>query len=181
MLFLLFELEGARYALDAADIAEVLPLSFAKSIPGAPAWVAGIVIHRGAPVPVIDVSWLALGRPAAPLRSTRLVIVRVRLPLDGDAEPAVAEGERLLGLIVERVTQTARLDPAAFRDGGIDTPHARWLGPVAHDTHGVVQRVAVRHLLGEEARALLYAAATREAADGGEGVDSLDVRAGEGR
>ncbi|WP_240156451.1 chemotaxis protein CheW, partial [Burkholderia sp. Ax-1720] len=73
MLFLLFELEGARYALDAADIAEVLPLAAAKPIPGAPAWVAGIVIHRGVPVPVIDVSRLALGRAAAPRRSARTI------------------------------------------------------------------------------------------------------------
>ncbi|NIF75669.1 chemotaxis protein CheW, partial [Burkholderia sp. Ap-962] len=106
------------------------------------------------------------------------------LPLHGDAEPAAAEGERLLGLIVEHATQTARLDPAAFDDGGIDTPHARWLGPVAHDAHGVLQWVTVRHLLGEEARALLYAAAAREAADAGDGqgaADSLDARAGERR
>ncbi len=159
MLFLLFELDGARYALDVNDVAEVLPLADTKAIPGAPAWVAGVLIHRGEPLPVIDVSQLALGRPSAQLRSTRLVVVRVRMPLDGDAEPAAAGGERLLGLIVEHATQTLRFERAAFRDGGIDTPHARWLGPVIDHADGVVQWVSVRHLLGAEARALLFAAA----------------------
>ncbi len=159
MLFLLFELDGARYALDVNDVEEVLPLAEAKAVPGAPAWVAGVLIHRGAPLPVIDVAQLALGRPAARLRSTRLVVVRVRMPLAADAEPAEADGERLLGLLVEQATQTSRIERAAFRDGGIDTPHARWLGPVTHDARGVVQWVTVRHLLGAEARALLFAAA----------------------
>jgi chemotaxis-related protein WspB len=56
MLFLLFDLDGDRYALDAAGIAEVLALAPTKSIPGAPAWVAGMFERHGEPVPVIDVS-----------------------------------------------------------------------------------------------------------------------------
>ncbi|WDD92957.1 chemotaxis protein CheW [Burkholderia sp. FERM BP-3421] len=149
MLFLLFELNGDRYALDAGEIAEVLPLAATKAIPGAPDWVSGILMHRGVPVPVIDVARLALGRPAQALRSTRLVLVRHR----GSGEPGDA---RLLGLIVERATQTARIERDAFHDPGIATPHARWLGPVASDADGVVQWVAVRHLLDGPARALLF-------------------------
>src|SRR5271156_5690033 len=76
MLFLLFDLDGDRYALDAAGIAEVLALAPTKSIPGAPPWVAGMFERHGEPVPVIDVSQLALGRPARQFRSTRLVLVR---------------------------------------------------------------------------------------------------------
>ncbi|AOK49291.1 chemotaxis protein CheW [Burkholderia sp. MSMB617WGS] len=154
MLFLLFHLDGERYALDAAEIAEVLPLAATKTIPGAPAWAAGILMHRGEPVPVIDVPRLALGRAAQPLRSTRLVLVRYRLPA---AEPAVAPPRvRLLGLIVERATQTARIARDAFRDSGIATPHARWLGPIASDADGVVQWVAVQHIVSGDARALLF-------------------------
>ncbi|MDN7672417.1 chemotaxis protein CheW [Burkholderia oklahomensis] len=155
MLFLLFHLDGERYALEAAEIAEVLPLAATKTIPGAPAWAAGILMHRGEPVPVIDVPWLALGRPAQHLRSTRLVLVRYRLP--AAAEPAFAQPRvRLLGLIVERATQTTRIPRDAFRGSGIATPHARWLGPVASDAHGVVQWVAVQHIVDGDVRALLF-------------------------
>ena len=70
-LFLMFELDGERYALDAADIEEVLPLAATKAVPGAPEWIAGLLMRSGQPVPVIDVPMLALGRRAHALRSTR--------------------------------------------------------------------------------------------------------------
>ena len=159
MLFLLFDLDGDRYALDAAAIAEVLALAPTKSSPGAPAWVAGMFERHGEAVPVIDVSQLALGRPARQLRSTRLVLVRYR-PDDAAAQTGTqdngGEPARLLGLIVERATQTRRIERAQFLDSGIATPHARWLGPVANDGMGLVQWVEVQHMLSDEVKALLF-------------------------
>ena len=139
-LFLLFELDGERYALDAATIDAVLPLAAAKAVPGTPPWVAGLLMRDGAPVPVIDVPMLALGRPARALRSTRLVMVRHR------ADDAAAR-ERVFGLIVERATQTMRIDRGAFRATGVATPSTRWLGPVANTPDGIVQQVSVRDMI----------------------------------
>ncbi|KVU13193.1 chemotaxis protein CheW [Burkholderia ubonensis] len=154
MLFLLFELDGERYALEATRIVEVLALAPLKSIPGAPPWIAGAIDRHGKPVPVIDVAQLALGRAARRLRSTRLVVVRCYTP---DAPPdAGGAAGRMLGLIVEHATQTCRIDPARFADSGIATPHARWLGPVAGDASGFVQWVDVRRMLDDDARALLF-------------------------
>ncbi|AXV79932.1 MULTISPECIES: chemotaxis protein CheW [Ralstonia solanacearum species complex] len=150
MLYLLFELEGDRYALAVAQIAEVLALAPAKSIPGAPAWIAGVIERHGVPVPVIDVPRLALGRPARALCSTRLVLVRYGAAGRDEAP--------LLGLIVERATYTRRIDDAQFADSGVATPHARWLGPVASLPDGLVQRVDVPAMLDDGARALLFPA-----------------------
>lgn len=147
MLFLLFELDDDRYALDVADIVEVETLCAAKSIPGAPAWVAGVVERDGEPVPVIDLAQLALGRAARQLRSTRLVFVRYR-----DA----AHAPHLLGLIVERATQTRRIERDQFADSGIATPHARWLGRVASDERGLIQWVHVEQMLDDQVKALLF-------------------------
>ncbi|KVE38426.1 chemotaxis protein CheW [Burkholderia sp. TSV86] len=155
MLFLVFHLDDERYALDATQIAEVLPLAGMKAIPGAPAWAAGILMHRGEPVPVIDVTRLALGRASQRLRSTRLAIVHYRPSSDGG--PAFGKPyERRLGLVVERATQTARIARDAFRDSAIVTSHARWLGPIASDADGLVQWVAVSQILEGEARTLLF-------------------------
>ncbi|KVO56885.1 chemotaxis protein CheW [Burkholderia ubonensis] len=154
MLFLLFELDGERYALEATRIVEVLALAPVKSIPGAPPWIAGAIDRHGKPVPVIDVAQLALGRAARRLRSTRLVVVRCYTP-DAPPDSGSAAG-RMLGLIVEHATQTCRIDPARFADSGIATPHARWLGPVAGDASGFVQWVDVRRMLDDDARALLF-------------------------
>ncbi len=93
MLFLVFELARDRYALDVSQVAEVLPLVAIKQIPQAPPAVAGILNYRGAPVPVIDVSQLTLGRPAERRLSTRIVLVHYP---DADGQT------RLLGLIAER-------------------------------------------------------------------------------
>lgn len=71
MLFLTFRLGQDRYALDAGQIEAILPLVAIKQLPGAPAGVAGAIGYRGRPVPLIDLSLLALGRPAEPLLSTR--------------------------------------------------------------------------------------------------------------
>lgn len=149
-LFLLFELDGERYALDTAVIDEVLPLATAKAVPGAPDWIAGLLMRDGAPVPVIDVPMLALGRPARALRSTRLVIVRYRVGAGGAAR------ERVVGLVVERATQTMRIDRGAFRASGIATPRTRWLGAVANTPDGIVQQVAVHDMIDAVARLHLF-------------------------
>ena len=156
MLFLQFELDGERYALDAAAIVQVLAYTQARALPGTPAWIAGVIEHGGAPVPVIDVSRLALGRAARALRSTRLVLVRYR----SGVSPHIEETEHLLGLILERATRTQRIERERFADSGVATPHARWLGPVASDAEGLVQWVDVEQMLDDETRALLFPAAS---------------------
>jgi chemotaxis-related protein WspB len=190
MLFLLFDLDGDRYALDAREIVEVLALRPVRPVPGAPVWVAGVAERHGAPLPVVDVPRLALGRPARQLLSTRLVIVRYDSgendaaasgsaplynelqqdlradPTDGshDGPRGNPAPEHLLGLIVESATQTRRIGRAQFADTGLATPHARWLGPVANDGGQLVQWVQVQHMLNDDVKALLFpqAAPTRE-------------------
>nr|WP_321807740.1 chemotaxis protein CheW [Burkholderia sp. BCC1993] len=147
-LFLMFELDGERYALDAADIDEVLPLATAKAVPGAPEWIAGLLMRGGQPVPVIDVPMLALGRRAHALRSTRLVMVRYRV--------GQLDRERVIGLIIERATQTLRIDRTAFRASGVSTARTRWLGRVANTPGGIVQQVSVSDLIDDVARLYLF-------------------------
>lgn len=147
-LFLMFELDGERYALDAADIDEVLPLATTKAVPGAPQWIAGLLMRGGQPVPVIDVPMLALGRRAHALRSTRLVMVRYRV--------GQVDRERVIGLIVERATRTLRIDRTAFRASGVSTARTRWLGRVANTPDGIVQQVSVSDLIDDVARLYLF-------------------------
>ncbi|WP_454766824.1 chemotaxis protein CheW [Cupriavidus campinensis] len=150
-LFLLFRIGPDHYALDTAEVAEVLPLTTLKQIPGAPAWVGGLMVRHGQPVPVIDLTALATGTPAAARRSTRTVLVHYRRPVDA---PGVLA--RLLGLRLEYATETLRADAASFVDGGIDPAHARYLGPVRHDVRGLVQWVRVGALLPDAVHALLF-------------------------
>lgn len=149
-LYLLFRIGADRYALDAADVVEVLGMRPFKQVPGTPAWVAGMFDCHGAAVPAIDLSALAGAGAAAQVTSTRLALVRYR--------PAGERDARLLGLILERATETVHYDPAALRPVGLDMPQARYLGPVLSDGHGMVQALRVVDLLPEPVRAMLFPA-----------------------
>lgn len=157
-LFLLFSSGGARYGLAAGEVAEVLALRRLRPIAQAPVWVAGIFSHRGSLVPVLDLGALLAGQPAAPRTSTRIVLVHYRR---GDEGPA-----QLLGLIVERASETLRCAPSEFRDYGLDNQGAPYLGPVYPGPHGLVQWVRVADLLPAEVQALLFPAAPGAAAEG---------------
>lgn len=147
VLLLVFHLDRDRYAIEASQVVSVLPLMQAKAIPRAPAAVAGVFDYRGELVPLIDLCRLALGRDARALRSTRVIVVHY--PMDDGAT-------RKLGLIAEQVLETVRMDLAAFEAAGVDHPQAPYLGEVASDARGLIQRVRVRSLLPESVHEILF-------------------------
>jgi chemotaxis-related protein WspB len=150
MLFLVFQLGADRFALDTANVAEVLPLVMVTPLPHAPAGVAGIFNYHGVPVPVIDLSQLTMGRPAEERRNTRLVLVHY---------PDRRGAKRLLGLIAEKATETVRREPSDFVASGVTNPLTPHLGPVASDARGLMQRIDVATLLPAAVRDLLFAEA----------------------
>ena len=64
---------GARYAVDMAAVAEVVPIPVITRLPGVPNWLAGVVNWRGRVLPVVDLRPLA-GAEQAPT-SARLVVL----------------------------------------------------------------------------------------------------------
>jgi chemotaxis-related protein WspB len=153
MLFLIFELGRDRYALPAALITEVLPVVRIKRVPHAPPGVIGVFDYHGAPVPVIDLSELTLGRPAAPRLSTRLIVVSY--PDRSDRADRAGQSH-LLALIAERATDTMRRDPSEFVASGITNDRAPYLGHVTTSSRGVVQRIDVETLLPDSVRDVLF-------------------------
>ena len=147
-LFLVFRIGSERYALQATEVAEVLPRLPLKPIAHAPHWVAGVFACRGAVVPVIDLCALTFGIPAQARTSTRLVLVHYRA--DERAAP------KLLGLILEQATDTLRCNPTDFQPYGLDNRQAPYLGPVREDAQGLLQWVRVADLLDDQVRALLF-------------------------
>lgn len=147
MLFLLFRLGKDRYALEAGQIGEVLPLLEVKALPSAPPGVAGVINYHGVPVPVVDLSVLALGRPAESRLSTRIVLTHYA---GDDGRP------HWLGLIAEYATETIRLDSAAFASSGVTSSAAPYLGPVAPDPRGMIQRIDPAQILPPPIREALF-------------------------
>jgi chemotaxis-related protein WspB len=147
MLFLVFELDGDRYALETRQLVEVLPLVNLKHLSKAPPGIAGMFDYHGLPVPAVDLSEIILGRAALRRMSTRMVIVNY--PGDGDAP-------RPLGLIAERATTTAQFDAAQFNETGVSHGETPYLGPVARDARGLIQWLAVPNLLPPAVRNVLF-------------------------
>ena len=66
---------GARYAVDMASVAEVVPVPQLTRVPGATAWLSGVVNWRGRVLPVLDLRPL-VGATQSPLpTSARLVVL----------------------------------------------------------------------------------------------------------
>src|SRR5258705_7379594 len=97
MLFLVFELGKDRYAIEASRVVEVLHQVNLKQVPRAPGGVAGVLDYHGAPVPLIDLSELALGRPSRKWMSTRIILVEYR---------GTSGETHVLGLLAEQATET---------------------------------------------------------------------------
>lgn len=147
MLFLMFRIGADRYVLEARQIEQVLPLMNAKTVPGAPAGVVGVIDYRGEPVPLIDLSLLALGRPSAAAMSTRILLMRY------PAEDGVVHR---LALCAERVVEAIHRDPGEFVATGVEAGSPAYLGPVVSDAEGLVQWVKAETLLTDEIRQILF-------------------------
>jgi chemotaxis-related protein WspB len=157
MLMLLFALGAQRYALEGAQVVEVAPAIDLQPLPHAPSYVAGLGNYRGQVVPVIDLCQLVLGRPCQPLLSTRLILVQYEPPIQNPKSKI----QNHFGLLAERVTDTARVAPAALAPAGIRVDEAPYLGEVMTDDHGMIRCVRVEHLLPEALRASLFAEGAR--------------------
>lgn len=147
MLYLLVQLANETYALDTRHIVEVLPVVDLSYIPHAPVGVAGVLNYHGAPVPVLDLAALILGRISLVRMHTRVIMTR-------HVDPS---GEKhLLGLLAERTTEMIRREEAEFVPSGLALESAGYLGPVVVEDSRIVHRVELERLLPAHIRNQLF-------------------------
>jgi chemotaxis-related protein WspB len=148
MLFLVFRLGSDRYAIETTQVIEVLPLVNWKCVPGAPAGVAGIIDYHGAPVPLIDLMELALGKPSRKWMSTRIIVVNYRRDS--------SDQTHVLALIAEQAIETMRRTEEEFANSGLTVTESPYLGSVTTGPAGTIQRVEIKNLLSESVRCQLF-------------------------
>ncbi|MFO0945303.1 MAG: chemotaxis protein CheW [Planctomycetota bacterium] len=132
------------YAIDVSDVLEVIPMVRLRSVPRAPAHVAGIFSYRGAVVPVVDVCRLIDRRECDRKWSTRIVLVRIA--------GANGEPDRILGLLAERVTELTRFDVQELQRVELGMGAAGYLGAVIADGRDMIQFLHVERILTEDVR-----------------------------
>jgi chemotaxis-related protein WspB len=148
---LLFHLGDSRYAIAVADVVEVTPRVVLETIAPAPDYVVGLYSYRGRHVPVIDLCMILHNRACRDSFTTRTILVDF---------PLAAGGRRTLGLLAERVTETVKIDDAAFTATGLSMPDAPYLGQAARCDADLIQRVSVADLLPAGVQAQLFPAGT---------------------
>ena len=96
---LVVEIAGESYAVPTSDIVELLIPGVVRSMPAAPAWVAGIIDRRGVPLLVLSTAML-LGRP---LISSSTITLVVNVP-----------GASEVGLMIDRAVGIERIHRSAI-------------------------------------------------------------------
>jgi purine-binding chemotaxis protein CheW len=100
-LYVLFRVEGCEYVMPASEVLHMETFTTATKVPGAPAYVAGLVQVRSRVLPVIDLR-VRFGLPErTPTLDSRVLIVQ--------------RGDRVVGLLADSAREVLRLDPDAFQ------------------------------------------------------------------
>ncbi|GEJ57101.1 chemotaxis protein CheW [Anaeromyxobacter diazotrophicus] len=100
-LHVLFRVGAAEYALPAAEVLQMESYAGATPVPGAPAFVAGVVQVRGRVLPVLDLRARFGLAPAEPSLDRRLVVAQHR--------------ERPVALLVDSAREVLTLEADDFR------------------------------------------------------------------
>lgn len=98
--FVMFTASSQTFALPAADVDQVLRMAAPTRVPGAPAWVRGVLNVHGELVPVLDVA-ARLGAAPRDARPDEQLLV-------------LSRGGRRVALQVERVLEVRELPDAGL-------------------------------------------------------------------
>lgn len=147
MLLVTFQVNNQRYAINTAEVRQIIPMVQIRKLPGTPDCVLGTFSFHGTLVPVLDITAMLTGTPAPMLFSTRIILVQY---------PGTAH---LLGLLAECATQTVVGDNAVLADSGVNNTGAPWLGKISVGEKDLMQIVTVEKLLTDELKSILFTAA----------------------
>ncbi len=97
VLHVVFKIDGAEYALAAADVLQMESFNGATPVPGAPPHVAGLMQVRGRVIPVVDARRRFGLPPVERSLDSRVVVGQL--------------GTRTVGLLVDSAREVLKLDP----------------------------------------------------------------------
>ncbi len=142
---LLFQAGDHLYAIDSAQVVEVIPIVALRPLNQVPDYVAGVFNYRGDLVPVVDLCRLLHHTDCRSRFSTRIMIVRYSSN-DGT--------QQWLGLMAERMTET--LNRPDFETQTTQKSSAPYLGTLFMDEKGMIQQIHWQHLVPDAHSASLF-------------------------
>ena len=117
----IFEMNGEAYGIDVTSVQSIIPMQPINVVPGAPAFIEGIINLRGAVIPVVDLR--ARFNMPLPSQNHKSMIVIVEL------------SHLRLGLIVDKVTDVTKIakgeiEPPSPLLTSLETAYLRGVGKV---------------------------------------------------
>lgn len=103
--YLSFFLGGDEYAVRIVHVREIIECTSLTRVPGAPAWIRGVLNLRGLVVPVVDLSVKFGLTPEKITRRSCVVILELRFE----------DGPAVIGIIADAVHQVLDLAPDAIQ------------------------------------------------------------------
>jgi purine-binding chemotaxis protein CheW len=137
-LYVLFKVADAEYVVPAADVLHMESYSGATHVPGAPAYVAGLMQSRRRVIPVVDLR-LRFGLPqTAPTLDSRVVVVQT--------------GERAIGLLADSAREVRHIPDGEFRPPPelIAEQSSGYVTKVAQAGARLLMLIDFRKVIGEE-------------------------------
>ena len=110
---LVFSRAGATYAVDAANVVEVVPVTEPTPVPWVPHAVLGVINHRGRIIPVVDVARLESSQADGAVEGEYAVVALV--------------GDACFGISADEVSGIAQVEERDVRSGaelGDERPHS---------------------------------------------------------
>lgn len=150
MLYVQLFLDDYRYILSTANVVEIVPGVRLTPLPNVPSYVSGLCNYRGSSVPVIDLCELFLNRPCNKKLSTRIIFVNTI---------SVGREDKIVGFLVERATETLKIEEGSFVDSGIHNHEMPFIGSVVADAQGLVTRIMPDEIFKQIDSDLLFGAA----------------------
>lgn len=141
---LLFQAGDRLYAIDSAQVVEVIPIVALRPLDQVPDYVAGVFNYRGDLVPVVDLCRLLNHTDCCSRFSTRITIVRY----------SVSDGtQKWLGLMTERMTETLSRPDLETQT---DQENRSYLGRLFMDEKGMIQQIHWQYLVSDIPSASLF-------------------------
>ena len=137
MLLLLFHAASDLYAIDSAQVVEIISRVNLQPASHRPDYVVGLFNYRNQIVPVIDLCYLLHQQLSRPYLSTRIMLVKA---------PTPQNPERCLGLMAERVTETLKVSATLLSTIQPEQNHP-YLGTMIQHEKRMIQSILIEGLL----------------------------------
>ena len=139
-LLLLFRVGQERYAMDAISVVEVIPRINLSTIHQPPPHVVGQFNYQGHIVPVLDLSQHLGNGVSRLVLSTRIVLINL----------GQAQEKKLLGLMVEQVTDTLRREQTTSIKNSVPLSQPAYLGETLLYEENIIQCLRINQLLSTD-------------------------------